>query len=149
MTSLGTFDVVSFKKSMENLRTIEDIDNVLHFYDEKCCFKDPFHDTQSKSAIKRLFTTMFKNLNNPRFINLKIVSDGAIINVQWTFVFKRKGKKIQNFIYGSSWLQVNERGLIAHHRDYWDSVELLQAFKILDMPLQFIKRVFSKAQIDN
>ena len=51
MTSLGTFDVVSFKKSMENLRTIEDIDNVLHFYDEKCCFKDPFHDVQSKSAI--------------------------------------------------------------------------------------------------
>ena len=97
--------------------------------------------------MRKLFVNMFQSVNNPRFTDLKMLSDGSIIVLSWTFVFERKGKKVQNCIRGSSLIQVNEKGFISHHYDYWDSVELFQTFKLLRSPLQFIKKIFSKAQV--
>ena len=141
------FNSIAFKKAFENLKDIENLEDVLSFYDEKCYFKDPFHNIQSKSLMRKLFVNMFQTVNNPRFTDLKMLSDGSIIVLSWTFIFERKGKKIQTCIKGSSWIQVNEEGYISHHHDYWDSVELFQTFKLLRLPLQFIKRIFSKAQV--
>ena len=141
------FNSIAFKKAFENLKDVKNLDYVLSFYDEKCYFKDPFHNIQSKKLIRKLFVNMFQTVNNPRFTDLKMLSDGSIIVLSWTFVFERKGKKIQSFIKGSSWIQVNEKGYISHHHDYWDSVELFQTFKLLRFPLQFIKTIFSKAQL--
>ena len=141
------FNSIAFKEAFENLKDIENLDDVLSFYDEKCYFKDPFHNIQSKKLIRKLFVNMFQSLNNPRFTDLKMLSDGSIIVISWSFVFERKGKKIQSCIKGSSWIQVNEKGYISHHHDYWDSVELFQTFKLLRFPLQFIKTIFSKAQV--
>ena len=141
------FNSNAFKESFENLKNIDNLDNVLSFYDEKCHFRDPFHDIQSKKLMRKLFVNMFQTLNNPRFTDLKMLSDGAIIVLSWTFVFERRGKRIKSYIKGSSWIQVNEKGYISHHHDYWDSVELFQTFKLLRLPLQFIKRIFSKAQV--
>ena len=141
------FNSIAFKEAFENLKDIKNLDNILSFYDEKCYFKDPFHNIQSKKLIRRLFVNMFQTVNNPRFTDLKMVSDGSIIVISWTFVFERKGKKIESCIKGSSWIQVNEKGYISHHHDYWDSVELFQTFKLLRFPLQFIKTIFSKAQL--
>ena len=90
---------------------------------------------------------MFKGLNNPRFTDLKILSDEAIIVMSWTFVFEKKGERVQNCIQGLSWIRVNEKGFISYHHDYWDSVELFQTFKLLKFPLKFIKTIFSKAQV--
>ena len=36
---------------------------------------------------------MFKGLNNPRFTDLKMLSDEAIIVISWTFVFEKKVKE--------------------------------------------------------
>ena len=141
------FNSIAFKRAFENLKDINNLDDVLAFYDEECYFKDPFHNIRSKKIIRKLFVNMFKGLNNPRFTDLKILSDEAIIVMSWTFVFERKGNKIQNCIKGSSWIQVNEEGYITHHHDYWDSVELFQTFKLLRFPLKFIKAIFSKAQV--
>ena len=141
------FNSIAFKQAFENLKDIDNLDDVLAFYDEECYFKDPFHNIRSKKIIRKLFVNMFKGLNNPRFTDLKILSDEAIIVMSWTFVFERKGNKIQNCIKGSSWIQVNEKGYISHHHDYWDSVELFQTFKLLRFPLKFIKTIFSKAQV--
>ena len=141
------FNSIAFKKAFENLKDIENLEDVLSFYDEKCYFKDPFHDIQSKILMRKLFVNMFQTVNNPRFTDLKMLSDGSIIVLSWTFVFERKGRKIQSCIKGSSWIQVNEKGYISHHHDYWDSVELFLTFKLLRFPLQFIKTIFSKAQV--
>ena len=141
------FNSIAFKQAFENLKDIDNLDDVLAFYDEECYFKDPFHNIRSKRIIRKLFVNMFKGLNNPRFTDLKILSDEAIIVMSWTFVFERKGNKIQNCIKGSSWIQVNEEGYISHHHDYWDSVELFQTFKLLRFPLKLIKTIFSKAQV--
>ena len=141
------FNSIAFKQAFENLKDIDNLDDVLAFYDEECYFKDPFHNIRSKKIMRKLFVNMFKGLNNPRFTDLKILSDEAIIVMSWTFVFERKGKKIQNCIKGSSWIQVNEKGYISHHHDYWDSVELFQTFRLLKFPLKFIKTIFSKAQV--
>ena len=141
------FNSIAFKKAFENLKDIENLEDVLSFYDEKCYFKDPFHNIQSKSLMRKLFVNMFQTVNNPRFTDLKMLSDGSIIVLSWTFIFERKGKKIQTCIKGSSWIQVNEKGYISHHHDYWDSVELFLTFKLLRFPLQFIKTIFSKAQV--
>ena len=141
------FNSIAFKKAFENLKDVKNLDYVLSFYDEKCYFKDPFHNIQSKKLIRKLFVNMFQTVNNPRFTDLKMVSDGSIIVISWTFVFERKGKKIESCIKGSSWIQVNKKGYISHHHDYWDSVELFQTFKLLRFPLHFIKTIFSKAQV--
>ena len=141
------FNSLAFKQAFENLKDIDNLDDVLAFYDEECYFKDPFHNIRGKKIIRKLFVNMLKGLNNPRFTDLKILSDEAIIVMSWTFVFERKGSKTQNCIKGSSWIQVNEKGYISHHHDYWDSVELFQTFKLLRFPLKFIKTIFSKAQV--
>ena len=141
------FNSIALKESFENLRDINNLDDVLAFYDEKCCFRDPFHSINSKKHMRRLFVNMFQTVNNPRFTDLKMLSDGSIIVLSWTFVFERKGKKVQNCIRGSNWIQVNEKGYISHHHDYWDSVELFQTFKLLRYPLRFIKTIFSRAQV--
>ena len=142
-----SFNSIAFKEAFENLKDIDNLDNVMSFYDEQCLFSDPFHNIQSKQLMRKLFVNMFQTLNNPRFTDLKMLSDGAIIVLSWTFVFERKGKKIQSCIKGSSWIQVNEKGYISHHHDYWDSVELFQTFKLLRFPFHFIKTIFSKAQV--
>ena len=142
-----SFNSIAFKEAFENLKDIGNLDNVLSFYDEECRFRDPFHNIQSRRVMRKLFVNMFQTVNNPRFTDLKMLSDGSIIVLSWTFVFERKGKKIQNCIKGSSWIQVNEKGYISHHHDYWDSVELFQTFKLLRFPLRFIKTIFSKAQL--
>ena len=141
------FNLMAFKESFVNLKDIDNLDDVLSFYDEKCCFKDPFHNINSKKLLRKLFVNMFHTVNNPRFTDLKMLSDGSIIVLSWTFVFEKKGNKIQNRINGSTWIQVNEKGYISHHYDYWDSVELFQTFRLLKFPLQFIKTIFSRAQI--
>ena len=141
------FNSIAFKEAFENLKDIENLEDVLSFYDEKCQFKDPFHNIQSKKLIRRLFVNMFQTVNNPQFTDLKMLSDGSIIVLSWTFLFERKGKKIQSYIKGLSWIQVNEKGYISHHHDYWDSVELFLTFKLLRFPVQFIKTIFSKAQV--
>ena len=146
MTSKPPFNSNAFKKSFENLKDIDNLDDVLAFYDEECYFKDPFHNLNSKKLIRKLFVNMFQTVNNPRFTDLKMLSDGSIIVLSWTFVFERKGRKTQNCIKGSSWIQVNEKGYISHHHDYWDSAELFQTFRLLKFPLQFIKTIFSRAQ---
>ena len=141
------FNSVAFKQAYENLKDIDNLDDVLAFYDEECYFKDPFHNIRSKKIIRKLFVNMFKGLNNPRFTDLKMLSDEAIIIVSWTFVFEKKGERVRNCIQGLSWIRVNEKGLISYHHDYWDSVELFQTFKLLKFPLKFIKTIFSKAQV--
>jgi len=140
------FNSIAFKQAFENLKDINNLNDVLVFYDEECYFKDPFHNLNSKKHIRKLFVNMFQTVNNPRFTDLKMLSDGSIIVLSWTFVFERKGRKIQNCIKGSSWIQVNEKGYISHHHDYWDSAELFQTFRLLKFPLQFIKTIFSRAQ---
>ena len=87
------FNSIAFKQAFENLKDIDNLDDVLAFYDEECCFKDPFHNIRSKQIIRKLFVNMFKGLDNPRFTDLKILSDEAIIVMSWTFVFEKKGKR--------------------------------------------------------
>ena len=64
--------------------------------------------------------------------------------MMWTFVFERKGNKLKIALKVQV-DSVNEKGYISHH-DYWD-VELFQTFKLLKIPLKFIKTIFSKAQV--
>ena len=141
------FNSIAFKESFENLKDIDNLDDVLAFYDEECYFKDPFHNIRSKKIIRKLFVNMFQTVNNPRFTDLKMLSDEAIIVMSWTFVYEKKGERVQNCIQGLSWIRVNEEGFISYHHDYWDSVELFQTFRLLRFPLKFIKTIFSKAQV--
>ena len=144
---MRNFDTLAYKESIENLKNIESLDYFLSFYDEDCWFVDPFHHVQGKVLIKRLFENMFKNLNNPQFINLKMLSNEAIIVVSWSFIVQRRGDKGIHSVQGSTWIEVNKKGLISYQRDYWDSFQLFQTFKFLKIPLEFIKTIFSKAQI--
>ena len=141
------FNSIAFKQAFENLKDIDNLDDVLAFYDEECYFKDPFHNIRSKKIIRKLFVNMFQTVNNPRFTDLKMLSDEAIIVMSWTFVYEKKGERVQNCIQGLSWIRVNEEGFISYHHDYWDSVELFQTIKLLRFPLKFIKTIFSKAQV--
>ena len=144
---MDNFDILAYRKSVENLNSLENLDNVLSFYDDECYFKDPFHDAQGKDVVKRLLENMFLNLNNPQFINLKMLSNEAIIVVSWSFIVQRRGDKGIHSVQGSTWIEVNKKGLISYQRDYWDSFQLFQTFKFLKIPLEFIKTIFSKAQI--
>ena len=58
------------------------------FYSADAYFKDPFNEVRGVAAVQRIFTHMFEQVAEPRFIvTEKVVDDGGVILI-WTFSFQ-------------------------------------------------------------
>ena len=58
------------------------------FYSADAYFKDPFNEVRGVAAIQRIFTHMFEQVAEPRFIvTEKVVDDGGVMLI-WTFSFR-------------------------------------------------------------
>jgi hypothetical protein len=120
-----------------NLNTV---DHLIGLYSTDALFKDPFNDVRGHEAIKKIFTHMFQQVEQPQFIVLKELSSEQQACLTWEFRFRFKNESHQQIICGCSWLTIDQN-LIVEHRDYWDAAEeLYEKLPIIGSIMRFLKK---------
>jgi len=59
--------------------------------------------------------------------------------IKWDFSFKKSKKKETTKITGTSWLSLNNEGLICTHEDFWDGSEFFAAYFPFNIPIKWAK----------
>ena len=116
-------DLVGFFETL----TPQSLERFAEFYATDAWFKDPFNEVRGISAIQHIFTHMFGQVAEPRFVITEQVIDANGAMLVWEFFFRmkrwRKGE-IQ-VIRGISHLKLDAEGKVFYHRDYWNAAEEL------------------------
>lgn len=107
--------------------TPETVSRLSEFYSADAYFKDPFNEVRGIAAIQHIFTHMFRQVENPRFVVTERVldSNGAVLVWEFCFAIGVWGRRKEEVIRGISHLKFDSDGKISYHRDYWDAAEEL------------------------
>lgn len=97
------------------------------FYSADAYFKDPFNEVRGIEAIQRIFSHLFKQVDEPRFSVSERVLDAGGAMLVWTFSFRVRlwGRGQAQIMRGVSHLKFDAAGKVNYHRDYWDTGEEL------------------------
>ena len=97
------------------------------FYSANAYFKDPFNEVRGLAPIQRIFTHMFTQVGEPRFVVTEsiVAENGAILIWEFNFQLKLWGKRQTQIMRGVSHLRFDADGKVNFHRDYWDTGEEL------------------------
>lgn len=97
------------------------------FYSANAYFKDPFNEVHGIAPIQRIFSHMFRQVAEPRFVIIEKVVDANGAMLVWEFGFRVKlwGKGETQVMRGVSHLKFDPDGKVNYHRDYWDTGEEL------------------------
>lgn len=97
------------------------------FYSTNAYFKDPFNEVRGVAAIQRIFTHMFSQVAEPRFVVTEKVVDAGGVMLIWEFYYRVRlwGKGEAQVMRGVSHLKFDPDGKVNYHRDYWDTAEEL------------------------
>lgn len=113
------------------------------FYADDALFKDPFNEVRGIPAIQRIFSHMYVNLHEPRFVVTGRVAQGSEVFLTWDFRFrfKRFSPQREQVIRGASHLRLAPDGRIDSHRDYWDAAEeLYEKLPMVGGLMRWLKR---------
>ena len=119
----------------------ESVTRLHEFYAADAYFKDPFNEMRGVPAIERVFSHMYSQVADPRFVVLeRVVAENGVLLV-WTMHFRRPGGKgAAQVIRGASHLKFSEQGKVVWHRDYWDAAEELYAkLPVIGWLMRFLK----------
>lgn len=107
----------------------DSVARLAELYSADAYFKDPFNEVRGVEAIQRIFTHMFDQVQDPRFVVTDRVADARGAMLAWEFRFETRGwggGKTQ-VVRGVSHLGFDRSGKVNYHRDYWDAAEELYA----------------------
>jgi hypothetical protein len=112
-------------------------------YAQDVRFKDPFNEVKGLPATTRLFTHMFKQVDQPRFAIKTRMVQGDDAFMTWDFLFTMHHfSKDEQCIRGATHLHFNGDGLVDMHRDYWDAAEeLYEKLPVLRSLMRILKRI--------
>lgn len=116
------------------------------FYSDNAYFKDPFNEVRGVAAIQRIFTHMFSQVAEPRFVITEKVVDAGGVMLIWEFYFRVRlwGKGEAQVMRGVSHLKFDHDGKVNYHRDYWDTAEeLYMKLPALGSLMRGLRRVLS------
>jgi steroid delta-isomerase len=131
--------VVRFYEALEpatlqtGLRTI---------YAPRATFKDPFNEVRGVDAIEQIFTHMYQQVIQPRFVITTRAINGRDAFLTWDFIFRmRRFTDAPQCIRGATHLRFNAEGQVEMHRDYWDAAEeLYEKLPLLGALMRWLKR---------
>lgn len=116
------------------------------FYSNNAYFKDPFNEVRGLPAIQRIFTHMFGQVAEPRFVVIEKVVDQNGAMLVWEFYFRVRlwGKGEALVMRGVSHLKFDPAGKVNYHRDYWDTAEeLYMKLPAIGLLLRGFRRVLA------
>ena len=116
------------------------------FYSNDAWFKDPFNEVRGIAAIQRIFSHMFTQVAEPRFVVTERVVDANGTMLVWEFSFRmkwwREGET--RIIRGISHLKFDAQGRVFYHRDYWDAAEeLYEKLPWIGIVFRFLHKAIS------
>lgn len=97
------------------------------YYSADAWFKDPFNEVRGIAAIQRIFSHMYRQVDEPRFVVVEKIVDAGGAMLIWEFHFRVRlwGKGEAQLMRGVSHLRFDSEGKVCYHRDYWDTGEEL------------------------
>ena len=97
------------------------------FYSSNAYFKDPFNEVRGLALIQRIFSHMFTQVGEPRFVVTEsiVAENGAMLIWEFNFQLKLWSKSQTQIMRGVSHLRFDADGKVDFHRDYWDTGEEL------------------------
>jgi hypothetical protein len=116
------------------------------FYSGEAYFKDPFNEVQGLPAIQRIFSHMFRQVDEPRFVVTEQLASESGAMLVWEFRFRVHswGGGQAQCIRGVSHLRFDASGKVCYHRDYWDAAEeLYMKLPLLGMLMRGLRRVLA------
>jgi steroid delta-isomerase len=126
--------------------TPADIARFPEFYADDAYFKDPFNEVRGVVAIQRVFSHMFRQVEEPRFIvSERVVDDhGAVLFWEFQYRVRKRGVEEKQAIRGISHLKFDAAGKVIHHRDYWDAAEeLYMKLPLIGMLMRGLRRALA------
>lgn len=117
-----------------------------NIYAADASFKDPFNEVRGLTAITPLFTHMFVQVENPRFVIDTHILQGNKAFITWDFLFHMKRyARDEQCIRGATQLRFNDAGLVEIHRDFWDAAEeLYEKLPVLGSLMRVLKKIARK-----
>lgn len=115
--------------------------DLVALYAPQARFKDPFNDVTGSTLIEAIFSHMFTQVREPRFVVSRVIEDHSSrdLFMRWDFYFI--SGHTQQHIHGSTHFERDAAGLITLHRDYWDAAqELYEKIPLLGAVLRLIRR---------
>ena len=135
-------DLVDFFETL----TPQSLDRFPEFYAADAWFKDPFNEVRGVETIQRIFSHMFGQVDEPRFVVSERVADANGAVLVWTLHYRSRGASNveERVIRGVSHLKFDADGKVVFHRDYWDTVEeLYMKIPLLGALMRFLRRRLS------
>lgn len=128
MTTAGAVDALV--RFFEQL-TPESVLRFPEFYAPDAYFKDPFNEVRGLAPIQRIFSHMYGQVDEPRFVVVERVVDAQGAVLVWELHFRLRlwgrGWGAGQLMRGVSHLKFDSAGKVIWHRDYWDTAEELYA----------------------
>ena len=124
----------------------ESVTRFAEFYSADAYFKDPFNEVRGVPAIQRIFTHMFRQVAEPRFIVTEQVADahGAVLVWELTYRVQLWGRGQAQIMRGVSHLKFDADGKVNFHRDYWDTAEeLYMKVPLIGSLMRSLRRVLA------
>lgn len=109
-------------------------------------FKDPFNEVRGIEPIAAIFTHMFEQVDQPRFVVTSTVLQGDDAFLTWEFLFRMKRfSREPQCIRGATQIRFDASGAVMTHRDYWDAAEeLYEKLPIIGSVMRWLKRTANK-----
>lgn len=127
--------------------SIQTVDDLAAFYAPNAIFTDPFQTVTGRTKIAHVYRSMFQNLDNPRFVNVRILGAATATEVMvgWDFEFAFKSGGPRQSIPGASRLTLDDQGMIQQHLDYWDASRLMQALPLVGRVIAWLRQKIGHA----
>ena len=116
------------------------------FYSANAYFKDPFNEVRGLAPIQRIFSHMFSQVGEPRFVVTEsiVAENGAMLIWEFNFQLKLWRKSQTQIMRGVSHLRFDADGKVDFHRDYWDTgEELYMKLPALGTLMRGLRRVMA------
>ena len=115
-------------------------------YSADVFFKDPFNEVRGLPDVVQIFSHMFEQVDNPRFVVTNHVLQGDQAFLTWDFLFRMKRfSTAEQCIRGATHLRFGPDGKANFHRDYWDAAEeLYEKLPLLGSLMRGLKRLARK-----
>ncbi|NMM26095.1 MAG: nuclear transport factor 2 family protein [Glaciimonas sp.] len=126
--------------------TAESVQHLDRVYATGASFKDPFNDVCGLPAIAHIFSHMFTQVDDARFVVTTQIVRGDTAFLTWDFLFRMKRfSTAQQCIRGATHLRFATDGRVNFHRDYWDAAEeLYEKLPILGGFMRLLKRAVAR-----
>lgn len=107
--------------------TPEGVARFSDFYAENAWFKDPFNEVRGVAAIQNIFSHMFRQVAEPRFVVTERIDAENGTMLVWEMYYRMGllGKSEMQMLRGVTHLRFDAAGRVDYHRDYWDAAEEL------------------------